>query len=257
MPSSEPTKKAQFRFYAELNDFFPNGNNKVDWIYPFHGSPSVKDAIEALGVPHTEVDLIIVNGTSVDFNYHLQHTDYISVYPVFECLDISPIIRLREKPLREIRFILDVHLGKLARMLRMLGFDSLYRNDYDDPDIVATALKEKRVILTRDRGILKTKTVTHGYCIRSSTPQQQINEVLKRFDLYSQIRPFFRCMNCNGIITPVNKTAIEHRLEKKTRTYYNDFSICSKCGNLFWKGTHYDKMKTVIHQLMDENHEDT
>jgi len=257
MPLFEPTQKARFRFYAELNDFFPNHKEKGDMTYCFHGSPSVKDAIEALGVPHTEVDLIVANGLSVDFNHHLQHGDYISVYPVFEYMDISPIIRLREKPLRETRFILDVHLGKLVRMLRMLGFDSLYRNDYHDVEIVSTALSEKRIILTRDRGILKIKTVTHGYCIRSLEPLQQIAEVLKRFDLYSQIRPFFRCISCNGIIVPVEKKAIIHRLKQKTKEYYNEFSICSVCEKLFWKGTHFHRMKRFIDQLMVQKHENS
>jgi uncharacterized protein with PIN domain len=251
MPLSEPAQNARFRFYAELNDFFLNRNERGEITYSFHGSPSVKDAIEAMGVPHTEVDLIVANGLSVDFNHHLQHGDYISVFPVFECLDISPIIHLREKPLRTTRFILDVHLGKLARNLRMLGFDSLYRNDYHDEEIVSTALREKRIILTRDRGILKIKTVTHGYCIRSLAPLLQITEVLKRFDLYSQVDPFSRCISCNGILAPVEKKAIAHRLEQKTKEYYDEFSICSACGKLFWKGTHYYRMKRFIDQLMD------
>jgi uncharacterized protein with PIN domain len=245
------TNTAHFRFYAELNDFISNPVKGTNVAYSFQGSPSVKDAIEAQGIPHTEVDLILANGISVDFHYHLQPGDRISVYPIFESMDISPVIRLRQKPLRETRFILDVHLGKLARLLRMLGFDSLYRNDYADPELVAIALNEKRVILTKDRGILKIKSVTHGYCVRSSTPNQQIFEILNRFDLYSQIHPFFRCMDCNGVISPVNKKDIQERLEKKTRQYYNEFSICSKCEKLFWKGTHYNKMKHYIDQLME------
>ena len=148
-------KAANFRFYEELNDFLPENKRKIEYSYAFYGTPAVKDAIEAEGVPHTEVDLILVNGKSVGFDYLLQHSDRVSVYPVFETLDISPVIRLREKPLRESKFILDVHLGKLTKLLRRLGFDSNYRNDYSDPEIVNISLKEKRIILTRDRGILK------------------------------------------------------------------------------------------------------
>lgn len=244
---------ALFRFYAELNDFLPNRQKRIVFCYLFHGKPSVKDAIEAIGVPHTEVDLILVDGVSVDFDFHIQNENQISVYPVFESLDISPLIRLREKPLRKISFILDGHLGKLARLLRMLGFDTLYRNDVEDSEIVKLALIEKRVILTRDRGILKIKTVTHGYCIRSNKPREQAKEVLVRFDLFSHIRPFKRCMNCNGVLNRIDKKSIQHRLQTKTRRYYDQFSICTNCKRIYWKGTHYDKMKRFIDSLEDPN----
>jgi len=187
---------AQFRFYEELNNFLSPSKKKTSFSYQFNGTPLIKDAIEAMGVPHTEVDLILVNGISVGFDYHLLHEDYVSIYPVFESLDISPIVHLRKKPLRKSTFILDVHLGKLAKSLRMLGFDLLYRNDYEDSEIIGISVKEKRIILTRDRGILKRKAVTHGYWIRSTRPGEQIQEVLSRFDLFSQIKPFHCCMIC-------------------------------------------------------------
>jgi hypothetical protein len=137
---------ASFRFYAELNDFLPRAQRHTTFPYHFTGTPAVKDAIEAAGVPHPEVDLILVNGMSVAFDYPLRDGDRVAVYPVFESFDISPIVHLRPQPLRETKFILDVHLGKLAKHLRMLGFDTLYRNDYQDPDIIATALRERRII---------------------------------------------------------------------------------------------------------------
>ena len=177
-------KVAQFRFYEELNDFLFPSKKKTLFSYQFNGTPSIKDVIEGMGVPHTEVDLILVNGISVGFDYHLLHGDHVSVYPVFESLDISPIVLLREKPLRKSTFILDVHLGKLARSLRMLGFDSLYRNDYEDSEIISISVKEKRIILTRDQDILKRRAVTRGYLIRSTSLEEQIHEVLSRFDLF-------------------------------------------------------------------------
>ena len=180
---------AQFRFYEELNDFLAPDKKKRDFSYPFNGRPSIKDAIEAIGVPHTEVELILANGRSVGFDYPLKHGDRVSVYPVFESLDISPVVRVREKPLREPSFILDVHLGRLAKLLRMLGFDTRYRNDYRDIEIVDISIKERRIILTRDRGILKNRSVTHGYCLRSTEPIAQAREVLQRFDLFSQVTP--------------------------------------------------------------------
>ncbi|MFW6259435.1 MAG: Mut7-C RNAse domain-containing protein, partial [Tangfeifania sp.] len=160
-------RKSVFRFYEELNEHLPEPVRKTEFTYEFTGRPSVKNSIHAIGIPHSEVDLILVNGEPVDFSYQMQGGEKISVYPVFESLDISPLVRLRPKPLREPRFIVDVNLGKLALKLRLLGFDTLFRNDFDDDEIVETALHEKRIILTRDKGILKQNAVTHGYFLRN------------------------------------------------------------------------------------------
>jgi len=184
---------AWFRFYEELNDFLPADKRKIAFPYKLSSSPSVKDVIEAIGVPHTEVDLILVNGNSVKFDHILSHGDHISVYPVFENLDISHVTRLRPKPLRKTRFIVDVHLGRLSRLLRMLGFDTLYKNNYKNEEIITEALTQKRIILTRDPGLLKNKSITHGYLIRGTDPHEQAREVIRRFDLSSQAKPFIRC----------------------------------------------------------------
>jgi uncharacterized protein with PIN domain len=237
---------ASFRFYAELNDFLPPTKQQIPLVYPFHGMPTIKEAIEAGGVPHTEVDLILVNGVSVVFDYRLRDGDRVAVYPVFESFDISPLLCLRPQPLREPKFILDVHLGKLAKYLRMLGFDTLYRNDYQDPDIIAMALRERRIILTHDRGLLKARAVTHGYWIRSTEPQQQVREVLQRFDLQRLIRPLQRCLLCNGLVKPVDKQTILPRLLPQTARYYDEFYQCSACMQLYWKGAHHRKMREFI-----------
>lgn len=241
--------EAQFRFYEELNDFLPPDKVKTIFPHKFNGNPSIKDPIEAIGVPHTEVDLIIVNGYSVGFDYRLKDGDLASVYPVFESIDISPIVRLREKPLRKNAFILDVHLGRLARMLRMLGFDTMYRNDYDDAEIVRLALAEKRIIITRDRRLLHLKEITHGYCIRSGEPEAQLQEVVRKFGLQFNILPFYRCMMCNGLIKQVDKEAILHRLEPKTILYYNEFYRCDVCNRIYWQGSHYDKLKIKFERI--------
>lgn len=243
-------KEAQFRFYEELNDFLPLQKKKKSFSYQFNGKPSIKDAVEAIGIPHTEVDLILANGRSVGFDYHLLNSDFVSVYPVFESFDISPIVRLREEPLRRSSFVLDVHLGKLARLLRMLGFNALYRNNYDDPEIVSTSLKQKRIILTRDRHLLHVKQITHGYWIRSQNPENQLLEVLGRFDLYGQIKSFHRCIVCNGIIKEINKQEIIERLEPKTARYYNEFYLCDNCKKIYWKGSHYKRMKSTIDKFL-------
>ncbi len=241
---------ASFRFYEELNDFLPAEKRKKTFPYAFMGKPSVKDAIEGIGVSHTEIDLILVNGSSTGFDYSLRDGDRVSVYPVFENLDISTITRLRPEPLRKTRFVLDVHLGKLARLLRMVGFDTLYRNDFHDDMIIETALKEQRIILTRDRGILKNRSVTHGYWIRQKEPLKQVLEVVKRFDLFTQVRPFSRCIECNGGIESVDKKSVLDRLPEKTATYYNSFKKCPDCGKIYWKGSHYQKMKEKIERIL-------
>src|SRR5215207_6869794 len=176
----QPMIRVAVRFYAELNDFLPARRRQV-WIeHALDESHSVKHVVETLGVPHPEIDLILVNGESVDFTYRVQDGDRISVYPVFESFDISPLVRVRPRPLRETRFVLDVHLGTLAGYLRMLGFDTLYRNDADDPELAETSQRESRILLTRDRGLLMRSTVSHGYLLRETDPQKQLAEVVRR-----------------------------------------------------------------------------
>ncbi len=242
-------KSAKFRFYEELNDFLPLDKRKKVFSYDFEGNPSVKDAVEAIGVPHIEIDLILANSKSVVFSYHLQDCDMISVYPVFESMDISNVTHLREKPLREPKFILDVHLGKLARYLRLLGFDTLYETDYKDSRIEKIAQTQNHTILTRDVSILKIKSVTHGYWIRSQHPVEQLTEVIRRFDLNSNIKPFSRCTVCNGIVEKVTKESVMNRLQPKTKLYYEEFYQCESCKKVYWKGSHYDNMKNFIETL--------
>ena len=240
---------ATFRFYEELNDFLPPEKRKRDFEYRFNDSPSVKDAIESLGAPHVEVDLILVNGVSVDFSHRLIDGDRISVYPVFEALDISGVTHLREYPLRQPSFILDVHLGRLAKYLRMLGFDALYKNNYTRSDIINIADKEKRTILTRDMNFLKMKSVTRGYAIRSPYPDKQTREVIGHFNLHYLIKPFSRCMLCNGQIEPIAKDDISDTLEELTRRYYDTFYHCTICGKIYWEGSHFERMRKMIPEL--------
>ena len=242
---------AAFRFYEELNDFLPRTKRKATFDYPFSGNPAIKNPIEALGIPHTEVDLILVNGQSVGFDYNLKEGDLVSVYPVFESIDISPIVKLRDTPLRNSIFVVDIHLGKLLRLLRLFGFDCTSCDD--DAKIVQISIQEKRIILTRDRQLLHRRDVTHGYCVRSTHPDIQIKEVLKRFDLYSQIKLFYRCTLCNEIIRPIAKSDILHRLPPKTRQNFNEFYFCPGCERIYWEGTHYKKLKNKIERLFSDS----
>lgn len=241
--------KAKFRFYEELNDFLSYEKRKKLFSYDFECNPSVKDVIEAMGVPHTEVDLILVNGKSVNFSYQLKDNDVVSVYPVFESLDISNLTHLRKKPLREPKFILDVHLGKLARYLRTIGFDTLYKNNFKDSEIIKISLEQKRTILTRDVALLKNSEVTHGYWIRSKEPQEQLIEIIKRLDLSKSIIPFYRCSECNGIIKEVSKELILDKLQAGTKKYFNRFFQCNSCSKVYWRGSHYKKMERFIENL--------
>jgi uncharacterized protein with PIN domain len=244
--------EATFRFYEELNDFLPENKKKRDFTLVFKGSPSVKDAIESIGVPHTEVDMILVNGSSVDFSRRLNVGDRVSVYPEFESLDISAVNHLREKPLRDPKFVLDVHLGKLAKYLRMLGFDALYDNNFKRKEIIDASVSGKRTILTCGTSLLKMKTVTRGYTVRSRDPEEQIREVLKRFDLSSAIRPFTRCLECNGMIEPAEKEAVRDRLEPLTEKHFDRFYRCDGCGKVYWKGPHFDRMKEFVNRITGE-----
>lgn len=248
---------AWFRFYEELNDFLPPGQRKQTFPYTFSLPTSIKNAIEAIGVPHTEVELILVNGNSVDFEYLLQPNDRVAVYPTFESLDIRPLIRLRPEPLRTSKFILDVHLGKLAHALRLLGFDTLYQNNFSDDVLVHLAEIESRIILTQDLGILKRKSVTRGYWVRARAVDAQVLEVVKRFDLIHQIKPFTRCLVCNGEVVPVEKSAVLDQIPQRIRDTFDDFYQCRACKKIYWRGSHYDKMiKKIqtIKEALKENH---
>ncbi len=244
---------ATFRFYAELNDFLPPGLRRREVTYRFHGSPAVKDAIEALGIPHVEVDLILANGASVGFDYRLRPGDRIAVYPVFESLDIAPLVRLQGRPLRDPRFIADVHLGKLVRLLRLLGVDASQFAGGEDAALVETALNEGRIILTRDRDLLKRGKVTHGYWIRSTAPIEQAREVVRRFDLRDRVQPFTRCLACNGLLVQVEKEEVLDRIPPKTARWQEVYFICRACGKLYWRGTHYPRLERAIERIIRES----
>jgi uncharacterized protein with PIN domain len=245
-------QKALFRFYGPLNDFLEPGQRHQDLPYPFKGRPSIKHALEALGVPHPEVDLALVDGAPVAFDYLLRDGDRASIYPPFTGIDIGGLSRVRPAPLPEARFVLDNHLGKLAAYLRMLGFDSLYRNDFDDVLLAQLASEDGRILLTRDRGLLMRSLVTHGYWLRSKDPRLQLREVVVRFDLAGRAHPFRRCLRCNGLLQPVSKGQVNDRLEPKTRLYYEEFFQCPDCRQVYWRGSHFERMQRFIDAVLSE-----
>jgi uncharacterized protein with PIN domain len=206
--------------------------------------------IESLGVPHTEVALMLVNGAPVDFAYHVLDGDRISVYPPFEHVDLPdmPDIQSSGEP----RFVCDVHLGRLAAYLRMVGFDTLFPEDYRDEELARISSEEDRILLTRDRGLLKRSIVKRGYSVRATDPWQQLEEVIKRFNLYDAIERFWRCAACNGVLEAVDKAAILDQLPEKTARYYNEFRRCANCGKIYWRGSHYEQIDQLVERMLRE-----
>jgi uncharacterized protein with PIN domain/sulfur carrier protein ThiS len=247
--SARMPHRVEVRFIAGLNDLLPPGRRGRPIMLEVAPGTTVKDLAESLGVPHTEIDVILVDGESVDFGRQVGDGDRVSVYPVFEALDVSPLVRLDPTPLPEPMFVLDVHLGRLARSLRLLGFDCVWRNDITDDELAAISVADQRILLTRDRGLLKRAKVTHGYLVRETDRRRQIAEVLRRFDLFGAIAPFGRCLECNGVLEPVAKEVVEHRLAPRTRRDYHDFRTCSHCGRIYWQGSHYDRLASLVEDV--------
>ncbi|SDW22357.1 Mut7-C RNAse domain-containing protein [Nitrosomonas oligotropha] len=240
------------RFYQSLNDFLAPGLGDTEIIYNLERKASIKDMIESFNVPHPEVERIVVNGIAVDFNYTVRDGDHIEVFPAGENFNGIPVLQLRVALSLPPLFLVDSNLGRLARYLRLLGFDCLYRNDYDDGAMAKIACEQQRVVLTRDRSLLKRRIIVHGYFVRADRPKIQTREVLKRFALYSLIRPLTRCTQCNGILIGTGKKLIEHRLEPLTRQHYDKFLICPECDRIYWQGSHSMRIKQLLDEFIDE-----
>ncbi len=249
-PHAPRERRAEFRFYQELNDFLPLARRGHSFSFAFYGTPSVKDAVEAIGVPHPEVDLILVDGVSVVFGHLLEGGERVAVYPVFEVLDIAPLQHLRPAPLREPRFAADANLGKLARYLRLLGFDTVFENHIDDARLVQLALSERRIILSRDIGLLKRGEVTHGYWLRATAPAKQLRELVAALQLESRCQPFTRCAQCNATLHEVTKESLQSRLPADTLSYYERFMQCESCRQLYWPGSHYRRLSAMFAGLI-------
>lgn len=245
---------ATFRFYEELNDFLAPGRRRREFSAVCARAATAKHMIEALGVPHTEVELILVNGESVGFGRLLRDGDRVAVYPRFEALDITPLLRVREWPLRVTRFVADAHLGGLARLLRMAGFDTLYRNDYEDSEIADVASREGRIVLTRDRELLKLRGITHGCYIHALKPPQQFRELLDRLDLTRSLRPFTLCMDCNAPLRAIDKAQVLDRLPPFVQANHERFTTCDLCGRIFWEGTHWQRLRGLIDDAVMASH---
>jgi uncharacterized protein with PIN domain len=240
---------AEFRFYEELNDYLPSPRRKRSFVHAFDGTPAVKDVIEGLGVPHTEIDLILVDGRSARFLHRLRGGERVAVYPMFERLEMRPLYRLRPKPLRRTRFLADVHLGKLARLLRLLGFDTEYSTELSDRELVASSVRERRILLSRDVRLFMYKTLTRGYRLRSTEPERQVEEVVQALSLHRAIQPFTRCMRCNDKLHSVPRAAVKPRVPSRVFKRFRRFSRCPGCERIYWRGTHFLRLEQLVRRV--------
>ncbi len=211
---------------------------------------SVKDVVESFGVPHPEIEKIVVDGVEVDFAYPVRDQMHIEIYPVSPATDFLSPSMLRPQPLPGYRFIADTNVRKLGVCLRQLGFDTMLADGLRDNRIAAIAGCQRRILLTRDRGLLKRKIVEFGHLVREKSPPAQLREVVTLYGLRGSIKAFTRCLRCNGMLVPVAKEEVLPLLEPLTRLYYEVFHRCSSCGRVYWSGSHREKMGRELDDLL-------
>ena len=246
-PPAEPFE-LRFHFHGDLPFFVRPKRGQRDVVRRLWEKTSIKDAIEACGVPHPEVDLIVVAGQPVGFSYQLETSVTIDVHPVSAPANLFPADRLQSRTCT--RFVADGHLGKLARNLRLLGIDVVYSPQPADGELVAISAHEERALLTRDRPLLMHAVLRQGYYPRSQEADEQTREILIRFGLRDRVAPFTRCLHCNGLLAPVTKAEVFDQLEPLTKIYYETFRRCGKCGRIYWSGSHFDKLQARINRLL-------
>jgi uncharacterized protein with PIN domain len=234
----------RLRFNGDLNWFLKSSADGKEVQRQLKEPTSTKDVIESCGVPHPEVDRILLKDTPVDFSFVVRSSCQIEVYPIIFPNNSLPGKSLQRRQID--RFVADGHLGKLGRNLRLLGFDVVYNSRLDDPQLLQVMQGEQRALLTRDRRLLMHGIVEDGYCPRSSEPTEQTIEVVRRFCLTDHIKPFTRCLQCNAGLQQIDKAAVLNELEPLTRVYYDEFRRCTGCGKLFWRGSHFSKLQAFV-----------
>jgi uncharacterized protein with PIN domain len=237
------------RCYAELNDYLPEGCRQKALEVPFSGKLTAGRLIADLGIPASAVEILLVNGMSSRLDRDLRDGDRVSLYPMFESFDVTPLLRLHERPLRRVRFVADAHLGRLARYLRLLGFDTLFENDPGDVELARISSQEGRILLSRDRCLLERRILTHGLWVPSVRPREQLSYVIHRLDLRSLFRPFTRCTVCNGKLSEVGKDISDLPVPPRVKSLFDTFWRCDDCGRVYWQGSHYDHLRAFVDQL--------
>ncbi len=233
-------------FTPSLSFFLAKGKRHQPFTRTLREKTSIKDVVEACGVPHPEIDFLLCNGVSVTFDHQLEDAAIVQVYGTG---DSPPVPGKMLQQRRVARFVVDGHLGKLARDLRLLGFDVTYSSNAEDNALLAVATEQDRALLTRDRRLLMYRVVRHGYCPRSSDVAEQIIEVIRRFELAELLAPYARCIRCNGLLRRVNKSDVLDQLEPLTRIYYADFRRCAECEKIYWPGSHFGKLESRIKKI--------
>jgi hypothetical protein len=260
MPSEQPESRpkpggpAEFRFYGPLNDFLPAAIRETTIRRTLDGTPAVKDVVEAIGIPHPEIGLIVANGEPVTFAYRVSNGDRVAVYPPFRSIELGSLAGVAppERPAATIRFVVDGHLGRLAAYLRMCGFDTAYDNRAADAELARRSAAEDRVLLTRDRGLLKRGIVARGRLVRSDRPHEQLIEVIERFDLAAAARPFGRCLRCNGELEAAERTTIESEVPPRVFAEQTEFRRCERCRSIYWRGSHHARMVRLLQRVLPE-----
>lgn len=224
--------QATVQLHGDLAFFVGTASAQV----PVPAPRSVKDAVEALGVPHVEIGRVSVDGRPAGLEETLRGGERVGVHPPTRA------------QLRQVgsRFVCDVHLGVLARRLRLLGFDTWYRTHADDDELARVAAVQQRVLLSRDRGLLKRRAVVNGYCPRSDAPDEQLAEVVRRYGLAGRLAPLTRCARCNGPLTDIDKAVVVDQLPPATRREHDHFARCTECGQVYWPGTHVPRIVTLL-----------
>ncbi len=245
--------RATLRFYAELNDFLPAMRRQRDCELQFEAPAPVRHLVECCGVPHTEIELVLRDGESLDLETPVADGDRLALYPMFEAFDVRPALRLRPRPLRRLRFVADAHLGRLARQLRMLGFDTLWANDPGDARLAELSAVEHRILLSCDRRLLMRRTVSHGCFIRPGPTGEQLAYLVERLQLCAELRPFSRCMRCNATVSPVSLAAVRAAVPRGVLQSTDRFWRCDGCGRLYWQGSHWQAMRARIDRLCTDS----
>jgi uncharacterized protein with PIN domain len=245
----EGTFTVTLTFHADLPLFLKREERNCLVRRVLSHKASVKDVIESCGVPHPEVDLIVINATPVDFSFQLNTDAALEIYPVPAPSGLFPNDRLQARNVPN--FVADGHLGKLTRNLRLLGIDVSYRSDARDSELLVTVVREGRALLTRDRRLLMHRVVHTGYYPRSQHSIEQTVEIIKRFNLAGNLAPFQRCLRCNERLNRAPKETVLEKLEPLTRLYYHDFRRCPKCGQIYWRGSHFERLASRVDAIIE------
>ncbi|WP_405535435.1 Mut7-C ubiquitin/RNAse domain-containing protein [Streptomyces sp. NBC_00075] len=229
-------------FAPELRLFVPAERRAGRTTVVTDGSSSLGHVVESLGVPLTEAGRLLVDGREMP----------VSHVPVAgETVEVAAVVRPQRVPGAPLRFLLDVHLGTLARRLRLLGVDAAYESeDIGDPALAAQSAAERRVLLSRDRGLLRRRELWAGAYVYSDRPDDQLRDVLDRFA--PALVPWTRCTACNGRLERADKETVGERLEHGTRRTYDVFAQCVDCERLYWRGAHHARLEAIVAGAMRE-----